>query len=112
MGQETVISRTKLFYRHLLKFYLKADEWVLMLQSTTLSSVKDLPLAKQDQNAGLITKIIAHIDFIQYSWCQVIKTLNYHVIARIFLQSPHSLAFRFCLRFYTLYTDWHSPKLD
>lgn len=37
VGQEIVISRRKLFYRHLLKLYLKADEWVLMLQRTTLS---------------------------------------------------------------------------
>jgi hypothetical protein len=32
VGRETVISRTALFYRHLLKLYLKADEWGLMLQ--------------------------------------------------------------------------------
>lgn len=57
VGQETGISRTKLFYRHFLKFCRKADETldVLMFQRTTLSSVKELSLDRWERGTGLIT---------------------------------------------------------
>lgn len=37
LGQETLISSTEVFYRHVSKPHLKADRQVLMLQKTILS---------------------------------------------------------------------------